>query len=182
MGEIKHSIEKIGYGYDHYFLLLAGKYEVNTEISKFFNDNFSLIGSAIGERAVIVRRAKEGKIEKELHSRYSYYNYRNVQNKIIPEVIEAALKDEYSPVLLLSNQHPVQFNETGKIACISYSALEKAYPYKQELLSDLVKLARNNDYAVLTKTMEMDTAENIKRDKGFSISINLGIVSFGINF
>jgi len=182
MGEIKHSIERIGYGYDHYFLLLAGKYEISTEISKFFNESFSIIGSAIGENAVIVRRATEGKIERELRYKYNYYNFRNVQNKIVPDVIEAALKDEYSPVLLLSNQHPAHFNENGKIACISYSALDKAYPNKQELLSDLVKLAKNNEYTVLTKAMKMDTAENIKRVKGFSISVNLGIVSLGIDF
>jgi hypothetical protein len=179
MGEIKHSIEKIGRGYRHYFLLLAGKYEVNTVINSFFNENFKLIGSAIGENAVIVRRATEGRIERELRLLYSYYSYRGTMGSVIPELINEALQDEYKPGLLLSNQHPTEFNDNGKIAYVPYSALDKAYPDKQELLSDLVRLAKSDDYAILTKTS--DTSENTKKVKGYTVSLNLGVVSLGVN-
>jgi hypothetical protein len=179
MGEIKHSIERIGRGYRHYFLLLAGKYEVNTAISNFFNKNFKLIGSAIGENAVIVRRATEGKIERELRSYYNYSAFRDVKDSVIPDLINEALQDEYRPGLLLSNQHPTEFNDNGKIAYIPYSALDKTYPDKQELLSDLVRLAKNDDYTILTKSS--DAVENTKRVKGYTVSLNLGVISFGIN-
>ena len=175
MGEIKHSIERIGRGYHHYFLLLAGKYEVSTPISKFFNENFKLIGSAIGENAVIVRRTDEGRIERELRS---YYRYNFTKDNIIHEIINKALQDEYRQGLLLANQHPTEFNESGKIAYISYAVLDKTYPDKQELLSDLVKLAKNDDYAILAKTTTFEKTEKVK---GYTVSLNFGIVSFGIN-
>jgi len=173
MGEIRSSLSKISLDYSYYFFLI-GDYEINTPINSFFNDNFKKIGSDIGENAVIVRRTDKSRIERELNDIYTNISINTDLNKIA-KFFKKAFEHENKPGLLIMNRHPSQLLVDSKIAYISFAALEKTYPDKNELLRDIVGLAQNNDYTIFKKT-----ATKRKIVDGISISINLGVLS--INF
>jgi hypothetical protein len=177
MGEIRTSLEKISHKYNNY-LFLIGDYEIDAPVNNFFNHNFKKIGSDIDENAVIVRRTDKSRIERELNTIYrELFCSDSLENKRMALFFEQAFRNENKPGLLLTNHHPSNLRADSKIAYISFSVLEDIYKDKNELLRDIINLAQYNDYSILKKT-----APKRKIVKGVGVSVNLGVVSFNIDF
>ena len=154
-----------------YYFFLIGDYRNESPMNDLFRNNFDQIAERLGEDAAIIKQTQKSRIEDEL--REAIYKRAIDRGSEISNLLEC-LGLEY-PGLLITKKHPNLLTEKDAMIHIPFNVLEEVYKDRSnDLLRDLVMLARGRDDLIKVVSKKRRITSKIKRGLG----VNVGFFSW----
>jgi hypothetical protein len=152
---------------------LIGDYRNEALINTFFNKEFSVIASRLGEDAGIIRQTLKSNVENELNEAIKKHQFNGTDVSNFFDTIS----HQY-PGLLILKKHPDHLTEKDMIIHIPFQTLNKVYTDTEELLTDLVGFTYGRSQLIYKVNKWVRLAQKVI--SGFSVGLNIGF--FAINY